>query len=124
MKVIQQVFNLNREKYFATHLSILNAILPAKLTDKELEVLSAFMSLDETITQENMFNSEARKRVMKKLNLQPAGLSNHLGSMISKGFLVKNDVTKLITIKKFLIPEKDGQGYQIKIFLRNEQTNQ
>ena len=69
MKVIQQVFNLNREKYFATHLSILNAILPAKLTDKELEVLSAFMSLDETITQENMFNSEARKRVMKKLNL-------------------------------------------------------
>ena len=124
MKVIQQVFNLNREKYFATHLSILNAILPAKLTDKELEVLSAFMSLDETITQENMFNSEARKRVMKKLNLQPAGLSNHLGSMILKGFLVKNDVTKLITVKKFLLPEKDGQGYQIKIFLRNEQTNQ
>ena len=123
MKVIQQVFNLDREKYFATHLSILNAILPAKLTDKELEVLSAFMSLDETITQENMFNSEARKRVMKKLNLQPAGLSNHLGAMITKGFLVKNDVTKLITIKQFLLPEKDGQGYQIKIYLRNEQIN-
>ena len=123
MKVIQQVFNLDREKYYVTHLSIFNTILPAKLTDKELEVLSAFMSLDETITQENMFNSEARKRVMKKLNLQPAGLSNHLGAMITKGFLVKNDVTKLITIKQFLLPEKDGQGYQIKIYLRNEQIN-
>lgn len=120
MKVIQQVFSLEREKYFEMHLSILNAILPAKLTDKELEVLSAFMSLDESITQENMFNSEARKRVMKKLNLQPAGLSNHLGSMIAKGFLVKNEVTKLISVKHFLLPEKDGQGYQLKIFLVNE----
>lgn len=115
MKVIQQAFRLENEDYYTMHLNIVNAILPVKLTEKELEVLSAFMSLDKNIIEDGYFNSVARKKVMKKLNLLPAGLSNHLREMINKGFLSKNSVTNFITIKEFLLPQEDGQGYQFKL---------
>ena len=120
MKIIQQVFNLDNEKYYTAHLSIINAVLPVKLTDKELEVLAAFMGLDKNIIEDGFFNPVARKKVLKKLELSPAGLSNHLKSMINKGFLIKNNVTNFITIKEFLLPEENEQGYQFKIIRKNE----
>ncbi len=115
MKVIQQAFNLENEKYYVVHLNIINAILPVKLTDKELEVLATFMALDKNIIEDGYFNPISRKKVMKKLELIPAGLSNHLASMIKKGFLIKNSITNNITIKPFLLPEENNQGYQFKI---------
>ena len=119
MKIIQQAFKLDKDKYYVVHLGILNAILPVKLTDKELEVLAAFMGLDKNIVEDSYFNPIARKIVLKKLKLSPAGLSNHLKAMIDKGFLIKNSITNNITIKEFLLPEIDGQGYQFKI-IKNE----
>jgi DNA-binding MarR family transcriptional regulator len=119
MKIIQQAFKLDKDKYYVVHLGILNAILPVKLTDKELEVLAAFMGLDENIIEDSYFNPVARKKVLKKLVLSPAGLSNHLKSMLDKGFLTKNSITNVISIKEFLLPETDGQGYQFKI-MKNE----
>lgn len=121
MKIIQQVFKLDKNKYYLMHLGILNAILPVKLTDKELEVLAGFMELDENIIEDSYFNPVARKKVLKKLELSPAGLSNHLKSMLDKGFLIKNSITNIITIKEFLLPEINGQGYQFKI-IKNEVT--
>lgn len=115
MKIIQKAFKLDKEHYYVMHLQLVNAILPVKLTDKELEVLAAFMALDSNIIEDGYFNPIARKRVMKKLDLIPAGLSNHLASMIKKGFLTKNSITNVISIKEFLLPEEDGQGYQFKI---------
>ena len=115
MKIIQKSFNLENQDYYIMHLNIVNAILPVKLTDKELEVLAAFMGLEKNLIEENYFNPVARKKVLKKVGLSPAGLSNHLKSMIDKGFLSKNDITNTITIKQFLLPEEDGQGYQFKI---------
>ena len=115
MKIIQQTFKVENQEYYTMHLQIANAVLPVKLTDKELEVLSAFMGLDKNIIEENYFNPVARKKVLKRLDLSAAGLSNHLKSMINKGFLIKNDITNAITIREFLLPEEDGQGYQFKI---------
>lgn len=115
MKIIQQAFNLEYQEYYIMHLQILNAILPVKLTDKELEVLAAFMGLDKNLIEENYFNPITRKKVLNKVNLTPAGLSNHLKSMINKGFLIKNSITNTITIKDFLLPEENEQGYKIKI---------
>lgn len=119
MKIIQQAFKLDKDKYYIVHLGILNAVLPVRLTDKELEVLAAFMGLDENIIEDTYFNPVARKKVLKKLGLSPAGLSNHLKSMLDKGFLIKNSITNVISIKEFLLPEIDGQGYQFKI-MKNE----
>ena len=115
MRIIQQAFKLSPSDYYTMHLQITNAIFAVKLTAKELEVLAAFMSLDPAITKEGHFNPVARKIVRTKLNLVPAGLSNHLREMINKGFLTRNSITKVITIKTYLLPEEDGQGYQLRI---------
>ena len=115
MKIIQQAFKVDNEDYYSMHLNIVNAILPVKLTQKEIEVLAGFMALDKGLTKEGYFNSVARKIVRTKLGLSPAGLSNHLGEMITKNFLTKDDITNEIKIKVFLLPEDDGQGYQLKL---------
>lgn len=115
MKIIQKVFNLNNEDYYITHLRIVNCLLPVKLSDKESEVLAAFMSLDKLITEGNYFNPVARKKVQLLLNLSPAGLSNHLKSMLKKQFLTENAINNIILIKPFLFPENNNQGYQFKI---------
>ena len=64
----------------------------------------------------DMFNTYARKLVKETLKGMSAGsLSNHLKSMIDKGFLVKDEITNRISVKEFLLPEDDWQGYQFRI---------
>lgn len=115
MKLIQQVLNLEQGDYYKKHLAIINCLLPTYLTDKEIEVLAAFMSLDKHITEDDMFNTVARKKVRASLELSPGGLGNHLKSMIRKKVIDKNEITNKLTIKGFIFPEEQTQGYQIKI---------
>ena len=115
MKVIQKSLKLKSDQFYEQHLSIINSVLPSKLTSKEIKVLAAFMSADPKLTEEDRFNSIVRKEVMGKLGLSPGGLGNYLNSMIKKGFLDKSEITYKITIKEFLMPEELVQGYQFKI---------
>ncbi len=113
--VIQETIRLGGIEYNKKHLEIISALLPTNLTPTEMEVLASFMALDKSLTEDSMFNTVARKRVMLKMNLSAGGLSNHLKSMINKKVLDKDDITKKITMKKFLFPDSKMQGYQIKI---------
>lgn len=120
MQVITNVIKVNNYDYYIKYLEIMNIILPDdkfpdKLSSKEIEVLAAFMYQDKNLIEDDMFNGVVRKKVMDKLNLKPGGLGNHLKSMIEKKFLVKNDITKKITVKSFLIPENNNQGYRLKL---------
>ena len=117
MQVITQIVNVDNYEYYVKHLEVLNIIVPVKnnLTHKEIEVLAAFMSQDKSLIEEDMFNGVVRKKVMEKLNLKPGGLGNHLKAMIEKEYLTKNDITKKIKVKSFLIPENNNQGYRIKL---------
>lgn len=116
MRVIQKELRLQNLNYYLTHLNIINSLLTIKLTDKEVEILAEFMSLDKKLTEADMFNTLTRKLVKENLKGMSSGsLSNHLKSMIDKGFLVKDEITKKITIKNFLLPENDWQGYQLKL---------
>lgn len=116
MKIIQKGLTLLPRDYYLTHLSIINSFLPTKLTEKEIQVLAGFLSLDKSITDGDMFNTYARKIVKDSLQGMSSGsLSNYLSSLIAKGFLEKNEITKRITVKEFLLPEDDWQGYQFKI---------
>lgn len=114
MKIVQKQLELEDIQYYIVHLNIVNALLVNKMTDKELNILANFMSLDKSITSSDMFNTFARKQVKENLdNMSSGSLSNHLKSMLDKGFLSKDDGK--INIKPFLIPEEDWQGYQFKI---------
>lgn len=116
MKVIQKELRVEPGQYYLIHLNIINSVFPTKLTEKEIEVLAGFMALDKTITGVDMFNTYARKLVKETLKGMSAGsLSNHLKSMIDKGFLVKDEITNRISVKEFLLPEDDWQGYQFRI---------
>ncbi len=117
MQVITQLVKVNNYDYYVKHLELLNVIAPLKesLTHKEIEVLAAFMCQDKSLIEEDMFNGVVRKKVMAKLDMKPGGLGNHLKSMIEKKFLEKNELTKRITVKKFLIPEQNHQGFRIKL---------
>ena len=116
MKVLQKTVKVDKENFYKMHLNIVNSFQENKLTGTEIEVLAAFMSLDKSIIEEDMFNTLARKQVKEKLgNMSAGGLGNHLKSMINKDFLVKNEITNRITVVPALIPVDDSQGYQIKL---------
>jgi len=118
MKPIQRILNLNQDDYYIKHLTIVSVLLPTHLTNKEIEILAAFLSLDKSLIEDDMFNSVARKKVMQKLKLSPGGLGNHLKSIINKKVLDRNAITNRITMKPFLLPQEPTQGYQIKIIKR------
>ena len=115
MRPIQKSMNLTGIEYYKKHLAIVSCIIPTKLTEKEIEVLACFMSLEKNLIEDEMFNSVTRKKVMKELNLQPGGLGNHIKSMIEKLVLEKHPITNIIRVKTYLFPDETVQGYQIKI---------
>lgn len=122
MRVIQKELKIKTDQYYLIHLNIINSMFSTKLTEREMEVLAGFMSLDKKVTGIDMFNTYARKLVKESLKGMSAGsLSNHLKSMIDKGFLTKDEITNRINVKEFLLPEDDWQGYQFKIIKQNEQ---
>lgn len=114
-KEIKKLLQLDRDDYFQTHLDLINCILPVRMTPREIEVLAAFMSLEGDIAQYR-FGPSAKKIVMTKLGLSPAGLSNFIGtqgSLTEKGFLLKQgDMTKILPL---LIPKQDEQTYLFKL---------
>lgn len=114
MKPIQYSFSLNNFEYYKKHLSIISCLLPTKLTIKEIEVLSAFMSLDKGIIKDDMFNMLSRKLVKQKLGLSSASLSNYLRILLQKKVI--DNKGGILVMKSFLIPGDKNQGYQIKIY--------
>lgn len=124
MRVIQKELKVTSSDYYLIHLNIINSVFPVKLTEKEIAILAGFMALEHTITGVDMFNSYARKIVKERLGgMSSASLSNHLKSMLDKGFLTKDEETNRIFIKEFLLPEEDWQGYQFKL-VKNEVVRQ
>jgi hypothetical protein len=115
MKIIQKVLsNLNTHDYYIKHLQIINPFLPLQLTPTEIEVLAAFMSLDGEVAEKDRFGTSMRKQVKSQLdNMSAGGMSNHLRHLLDKGAIFKDNGQ--LTIRPFLFPEEDGQGYQFKI---------
>lgn len=117
MKIIAKKLNdIGNDKYYVKHLEIINPLLPdqSRMTDKELEVLACFMSLQGDLVNKNRFNTVARKEVMSRLSISSGGLGNYLKSFKDKNLIFKNEYD-VLEIRPFLLPEEDSQGYQIKI---------
>lgn len=112
MKIIQKQLKLEDLDYYKVHLSIINSFLPTKLSKKEIEVLSIFMSFTGDIALDR-FGATAKKIVKMKLGMSSAGLANYLKSMRQKGFLISKE--KEIKILPILQPEDISQLYQFKL---------
>jgi DNA-binding MarR family transcriptional regulator len=115
MNQIRKVLNLEGSYYYHKHLQILNVFLPVSLTNREIDILSEFLSLDPSIIEDDRFNTLARKRVKKKLDISNANLSNNLNSMVKKGYLKRSTVTGKLTINPLVLPQKGEQIYMFKL---------
>lgn len=112
MNPITKLLKLPKYTYYEMHLSIINPLLPSQLTEMEIRVLSRFMALEGDIAIYR-FGTTARKVVKENLGLSTAGLSNYMGSLTEKKFLIKNG--DLIEIIPLLFPEKVEQTYMFKL---------
>ena len=113
MKVLLKKLELNREDYYQVHLSLINCILPRKMTPTEIKVLSSHMSIEGTL-QDYPFSPTANKNVMETLGLSSGGHSNYMKSLIKKGFIVV-DKKKKKSIIDILKPEFPLQEYKFRI---------
>lgn len=117
MKVIQKVFKLPKSEYYKKHLAIINPLLPVQMTDKEVEVIAAFLDVESELGKYT-FSSLGRKKIREKLKLSHGGLSNYIRELKNKSFLVKDKDGEL-TILDILRVEPGVQGYQIKLINNN-----
>jgi len=95
------------------HLLMINMFVEVGLSEKELEVLANFISAPENLKQTYMFNTAVRKYVCQQSGICNKGISNHLKSMINKKFIVRDPITKLLSISPNLLPT--NQIYHIEI---------
>lgn len=116
MEIIKRYIETDKFDYYVQHLKVLDVVFSVGITHKEIEVLAHFLNLDKEITEDDMFNTLARKKVKEKLGKMSAGgLSNHFNSLIGKGVMNKAEITNKLTITPFFIPEENKQRYQIEI---------
>ena len=117
MKPLQKIIKFKEEhEFYLMHLNIIGAFIPVELTKKEREVLSHFMCFKGQLAETNLFNTEHRKIVKKKMNnMSDAGLTNYITTLRQKEILVENKEGSL-KIKEYLFPSSDKvQIYQFKI---------
>lgn len=112
MKQFKKQLILPKQQYYETHLYIVNSVLPTKLTNKELEVLACFMSLDEGFLKDR-FGAAGKSIVKERLSLSAAGLSNYLKILKEKGFIISKDGVNNIHPKVMI--ESTEQDYYFKI---------
>ena len=113
MQEIKKALLLDKKDYFETHLSLVNCVLPKKMTPKEIEVLAAFMCLEGRYAGYR-FSTPSRKQVMLACGMTPQSMSNHIKSLKDKGFLIENGMVEILPL---LIPEKNQQDYRIRLRL-------
>jgi len=116
MQEIKYAKALTTLKYYETHLSLLNCILPVKMTPMEIKVIASFMSLTGEVAKYR-FGPTAKKIVMNTIDpekpLSAAGLSNYMVSLKKKKFLIEEG--DMISIYPLLIPEEDEQQYRFRL---------
>jgi DNA-binding MarR family transcriptional regulator len=116
-KGITRRLDLNKKDYYLYHLSIINPLLPIRLTLKEIEVLAAFISYQGDIASSDRFGTSIRKQVRKDIGISFASLSAYLKSLQKKGFIYKDSEGNL-NIWELAFPSAITQRYFFEINLK------
>lgn len=105
METIRKRMVLGESEYYRTHLRIITSLMPAKLTDRELEVLAEFMSFDGDFAKDR-FGTSQRKIVMERLKMKAPNLSTLLKGLELKGIIKDGNILPIF------LPEKGTQRYE------------
>lgn len=112
MKKVSKTISLDSSNYYRVHLELINPILPVRLSDRELLVLSCMMGVGDC------FSKEGRKKVREKMGLSFGSLTNYIRQLKDKGFILGEDGD--YRINGLIVPNGDSQEYYFKI-VRNEE---
>ena len=102
--------NLRKKEFFPKYLRLVNVILPDPLTQREIDVLAAFMQLEGDLVREDRFGTQARSVVRKKFGFKTySNLDNYIRFFKKKGVIQTSPTTgKLVLSPKLAIPEKES----------------
>lgn len=112
MTIKKTLIKTDELKYYENHLYIINSVLPVKLTNKEIEILSNIMNMKGDVNN-NVLGSAMRAILKDKLGLSSSSLSSYIKQLTSKGFI--SVINNKIEILKLLIPDNDEQEYNFKL---------
>lgn len=113
MAALNRILKLDKDKYYETHLYIINGMLNVKLKPMEIQVLASFMGLEGDIVNNNRFCTSARKIVKDKLGLSDGGLGNYLKVLRDMNFIITSNNIEII--QPFLVPDSNEQCYNFKL---------
>lgn len=125
---IKKILNTYTEKEFTkVHLNILNALLPNKMTNKEIDVLVEFINLESTIIKiDGVFGSSSKKVVRKSLSMSSSQLNNIIKSLTDKKmiYLDKGNlaIRSYLNIKPIRGNEPYNIIYNFKLELNDEEN--
>lgn len=89
-----------------------------KMGDKEIEVLSEFMSIHRDDVPEFTFGTTGKAIIRQRCDLSHSGLSNHLKSLVKKQIITSTKKDSIIY--PHLFPKSSSQAYMIKVILKEE----
>ena len=101
---------LSKKKFSPKYLKLVNVILPDPLTQREMDVLAAFMELEGDLVREDRFGTQARGVVRRKFGFKSySNLDNYIKYFKKKGVLFQNSEGKLQLNPKISIPESEDK---------------
>lgn len=101
---------LNKKEFIPKYLKLINVILPLPLTNKELEILSAFMELEGDLVENDRFGTQARSYVREKFGFKThSNLDNYIKYFKNKGVIFSDRNGKLQINPKISIPKNEKE---------------
>lgn len=126
-KVIEMLIEKKTEfsniEYYQKHLELVRVIYGYDIQDREIDLISAFLSLDKRLTARDEFNTNAKKEVRKILKLSDSSMSNLIKSLVNKGFIIKDSLSGLLNIVDKLRPSDIATGYKVMIIKSNKNSD-
>ena len=103
--------------YYIKHLDIISTFKDVPLTKIEREILATLMLMCEGEEQSDLLSSENMLKVRKELRLSSPSLSNHIKSLIIKGYIYRDELNKKMF--KGVVPKLEGNEYLIRLHRDN-----
>lgn len=88
---------ITREQFYKNYLHLLNAVLPAPLTETEIDILIHIYFSGKILT------SGLRKKIRDTLSISEKNLNNFVSKLKKKSVIVGNTINE-----KYLPPKADG----------------
>tara|TARA_Y100001973_G_C5203658_1_gene339746 strand:+ start:1590 stop:1961 length:372 start_codon:yes stop_codon:yes gene_type:complete len=105
---------INRKDFYPKYLKLINVILPKPLTQREIDVLSAFMELKGDIVSDERFGTQARKLVREKFNFKKhSNIDNYIKYFKTKGVVIKDQETKKLKINPRISINEKQKGLEL-----------